>query len=171
MLVEIQALVAPASGPQARRSVKGLEVARLHQLLAVLDRHAGLSFAGCDVYVSVSGGFRVREPAADLALALALVSSLLDRPVGPVAAWGEVGLTGEVRPAGQVARRREDAARRGLTCVTPVTARTPITSLLAEAGLSIGSRRPVVASERHGQPTAHPTPRRTATAGSRNRSS
>ena len=171
ILVEIQALVAPTSMPQPRRSVKGLEAARLHQLLAVLDRHAGLSFAGSDVYVNVAGGMRVREPAADLAVALALVSSLLNQPLGPLAAWGEVGLTGEVRPVGQTDRRRQEASRRGLRCLTPLDKRIPIETLLAEAGLLIGWREPVVASGTDGQPNALLTPRRSAAAGSRNRAS
>jgi len=114
LLVEVQALVADAGTPQARRSVQGLEVSRIHQLLAVLERHAGLAFGGKDVYVSVVGGIRLREPGADLPVALAIVSSLLDRPTGPLAAWGEVGLTGEVRSVAHHDRRAEEVSRLGI---------------------------------------------------------
>jgi DNA repair protein RadA/Sms len=97
LLVEVQALVAGAGTPQPRRSVRGLETARVHQVLAVLDRHAGFSFSDRDVYVSVVGGLRIHDPGADLPVAIALVSSLLGKVLQPTAAWGEVGLTGEVR--------------------------------------------------------------------------
>ena len=108
LVVEIQALVAPASGPLPRRSVKGIEASRLHQVLAVLERHAGLRVAGRDVYVAVVGGVRLREPAADLAVALAVASSASDVPLSSTAAWGEVGLTGRIRPvAGDEPRHAE----------------------------------------------------------------
>lgn len=137
VLVELQALVAPSSTPQPRRSVRGLESARLHQLLAVLERHAGLGFSGRDVYVAVVGGFRIDEPAADLPVALALASSLLDRPLGPVAAWGEVGLTGELRAVAQQERRREEAHRVGAERVIAPRSgeRLRIIDALQEAGL------------------------------------
>ena len=114
VLVEVQALVAPTQVPQPRRSVRGLEAARVHQLLAVLERHAGLSFAGREAYASVVGGIRVSEPAADLAITLALSSSLLDKPLGSLAAWGEVGLTGEIRKATLQKRRHDEAERLGI---------------------------------------------------------
>lgn len=114
LLVEVQALVAGTGAPQPRRSVKGIEAARVHQVLAVLERHAGLSFAGRDVYVSVVGGLRVRDPGADLPVALALASSLLDRGIGAVAAWGEVGLTGEIRPVAHGEHRSTEAKRLGM---------------------------------------------------------
>jgi len=114
LLVEVQALVAGTSLPQPRRSVKGLEAARVLQVLAVLERHAGLSFDGKDVYVSVVGGLRVRDPGSDLPVAIALASSLLDRTVGAVAAWGEVGLTGEIRPVAHGDHRAVEAKRLGV---------------------------------------------------------
>ncbi len=120
VLVEVQALVgANAVGPNPRRSVRGLDAARVHQIAAVLERHVGFSLAEHDLYVAVQGGVQVREPEVDLAVAAALVSSHLDRPVGDVATWGEIGLTGEVRPASQSARRAEEAARLGLRAVVP----------------------------------------------------
>ena len=97
LLFEIQALVAPATTPQPRRSVKGVEPARVHQIIAVLHRHAEVSCADHDVYVNVVGGLTLRDPAADLAIGLAVASSRLGMPLGAVAAFGEVGLAGEVR--------------------------------------------------------------------------
>lgn len=117
LLVEVQALVAETATPQARRSVKGLEAARLHQVLAVLERHAGRSFVHRDVYVSVAGGLRVRDPGADLPVAIALVSSLSDVPLAPVAAWGEVGLTGEVRSVVLGEQRAAEAKRLGIEVI------------------------------------------------------
>ena len=167
VLVEIQALVAPSSTAQPRRSVKGLEVARLHQLLAVLDRHAGASFSGLDVYVNVTGGLRIREPGADLPVALALMSSLHDRPIGRTAAWGEVGLTGEVRTVSGDEHRREEAARSGLSVVAPEAQRSRIEALLATAGVSIARKGRVVASGTDGHAHAFLPPRSPAEAGSR----
>lgn len=116
LLVEVQALVAPASVPaQARRSVQGFESGRLAMLLAVLERHTGLRVAGCDVFVSVAGGVRVSEPAGDLAVALAVASALLGKPiVGPTVVVGEIGLGGELRGIGRLEQRLSEAARLGL---------------------------------------------------------
>lgn len=135
ILVEIQALVGGANGtPNQRRSVRGVDSSRVHQILAVLQRHAGLSFWDREVYVAVTGGVQVAEPEADLPIAVALASSLLDRPVGDVATWGEVGLTGEVRAVSQAARRAEEAHRLGLRPNAP-TEPTPIPKVLADLGL------------------------------------
>jgi DNA repair protein RadA/Sms len=120
VLVEVQALVSSTTAPQPRRSVRGVEAARVHQMLAILDRHAKLSFANQEVYVNVVGGLKLTEPATDLPVALALASSMLDRPLGPLAAWGEVGLTGELRAVAHETRRLEEAARLGVpTTVAP----------------------------------------------------
>ena len=137
LLVEVQALVAVASTPQPRRSVKGLETARIHQVLAVLERHAGLSFANRDVYVSVVGGLRLRDPGADLPVALALASSLLGRGIGEVAAWGEVGLTGELRAVAHGEHRAAEAKRLGIgTAIGPRgTDEDRIERVLASVGL------------------------------------
>ena len=114
LLVEIQALVTPSYLPTPRRLATGVDTARLLQVLAVLERRAGLSFAGQDVYVSVAGGMRVAEPAVDLPLALALASALEDVPLPlDVAAFGELGLTGQVRPVSQAGARMREAARLG----------------------------------------------------------
>ncbi len=111
MLCEVQALVVPTVLPQPRRSVKGLDGARVHQLLAVLERHAGIQLGKADVHVNVVGGVRLKDPAVDLAVALAIVSSVLDRPLPLTAAWGEIGLTGEIRSAAHGDRRQEEASR------------------------------------------------------------
>ena len=138
VLVEVQALVAKATTTPARRSAKGFEVTRLHQLLAVLERHAGGKLADVDVYVSVVGGIRVREPAIDLAVAVAVMSSHLGRAVNATAAWGEVGLTGELRSVGQSDWRREEAARLGFTrLLAPGDEVVRIADALARVGLGV----------------------------------
>ena len=114
LLVEVQALVSPKVVASPRRSVRGLEAARVHQVLAVLERHADFDLSDRDVYVSVVGGLQVRDPGADLPVAIALVSSYLDKALGPTAAWGEVGLTGEVRAVAYGDRRAAEAARLGV---------------------------------------------------------
>ncbi|MDH3213852.1 MAG: DNA repair protein RadA [Myxococcales bacterium] len=114
MLVEIQALVAPAGYGTARRTSIGFDDGRLALLLAVLDRYGGVDLVSRDVYVNVAGGVRVSEPSCDLALALALASSRLDLAVpAEVAACGEVGLGGEVRRVGRLDLRLREAARLG----------------------------------------------------------
>jgi len=111
MLCEVQALVVPSVLPQPRRSVKGLDSARVHQLLAVLERHANLRLGKSDVHVNVVGGVKLRDPAVDLAVAVAIASSVRDRPLPLTTAWGEVGLTGEIRNAAHAERRLEEASR------------------------------------------------------------
>jgi DNA repair protein RadA/Sms len=115
LLVEIQALVTPSYLPAPRRLATGVESARLLQVIAVLERRAGLSFAGQDVYVSVAGGLRVLEPAVDLPLALALASAIADVALPlDLASFGEIGLTGQVRPVAQSAARLREAASLGM---------------------------------------------------------
>ncbi len=115
LLVELQALVVPGSKlPQPRRSAQGLDAGRLALLVAVLDRHAGVRVAGADVYASAVGGVRIVEPAADLALTLAIASSVSNDVVGPdLVACGEIGLAGEVRHIAHLNRRLSEAARLG----------------------------------------------------------
>ena len=124
LLVEIQALVAPSGLAMPRRSAQGLDNGRVSLLIAVLDRRVGLSLAGADVFVSAVGGARIAEPAADLAVSLALASALTGMALPPhVVACGEVGLGGEVRQVGQTARRLSEAARLGFrTAVVPSSA-------------------------------------------------
>jgi DNA repair protein RadA/Sms len=114
MLVEIQALVAPAGYGTARRTAIGVDDARLALLLAVLDRRARVDLLSRDVYVNAVGGVRIREPGADLALALALASSRLDIALPPdAAACGEIGLGGEIRRVARLDARVAEAARLG----------------------------------------------------------
>ena len=114
LLVEIQALVDPSHSPNPRRLSVGLEQNRLAMLLAVLHRHAGIATWEHDVFVNAVGGVRIGEPAADLAVCLAVVSSLSDRPISPrIAVFGEIGLAGEVRPAARGQERLREAAKLG----------------------------------------------------------
>jgi DNA repair protein RadA/Sms len=114
LLVEIQALVAPQAHGSPRRTAVGLDPQRLALLIAVLGRRAGINLASHDVYASVVGGLTVEEPQIDLPLAVALASSLRNRPVGGETVFaGEIGLTGELRPAVGIERRLREAARLG----------------------------------------------------------
>ncbi|HYX64016.1 MAG TPA: DNA repair protein RadA [Burkholderiales bacterium] len=114
LLVEIQALVDSAHSPNPRRLSVGLEPNRLAMLLAVLHRHAGIATWEQDVFVNAVGGVRIGEPAADLAVSLAVVSSLTDRAIPEkVLAFGEIGLAGEVRPAPRGQERLREAAKLG----------------------------------------------------------
>ncbi len=114
LLVEIQALVDAAHSPNPRRLTVGLEQNRLAMLLAVLHRHAGIATWEQDVFVNAVGGVRIGEPAADLAVSLAIVSSLSDRAIPEkVLAFGEIGLAGEVRPAPRGQDRLREAAKLG----------------------------------------------------------
>ncbi len=114
LAVEIQALTAAASYGNPRRATTGIDTNRVLMLIAVLARHAGLNLSGHDVYVNIAGGLRIDEPAADLAVATALASSLRERPVrhGTVLA-GEVALSGRLRAAARAERRLLEATRLG----------------------------------------------------------
>lgn len=114
VLVEIQALAAPTAYGTPRRAVVGWDSARLAMILAVLETRCGLTFSGRDVYLSVAGGLRITEPAADLAVAAALISALTGAPLPPhTVVFGEVALSGEVRPAGRAELRLKEAAKLG----------------------------------------------------------
>ena len=114
LLVEVQALVAPTHFANPQRVAQGVDPRRLAVVIAVLEKRSGVSLAGADVFVNVAGGIRLEEPAADLALALALASSFRDRPLAAdLVAIGEVGLGGELRPVPQVERRLAEARRLG----------------------------------------------------------
>ncbi len=116
LLVEIQALVAPTSLGTPRRSVVGWDSSRLSMVLAVLEAHCGVKLGGHDVYLNVAGGLRIQEPAADLAAAAALVSSLAGASLPAEAVYfGEVSLSGAIRPVAQTAARLKEAAKLGFT--------------------------------------------------------
>jgi DNA repair protein RadA/Sms len=140
LAVEIQALVAPAGYGSPRRATTGIDVNRVLMLIAVLARHAGLNLSGHDVYVNVAGGLRIEEPAADLAVAAALASSLRERPVrAGTALAGELSLAGRLRAAGRADRRLAEARRLGferlVTGPTRGTARESNGALVAAADL------------------------------------
>jgi DNA repair protein RadA/Sms len=124
MNVEVQALAVPSTLAAPRRVSNGFDLQRLHLILAVLAKRLGLPVASQDVVVNVAGGMRITEPAADLAVALAVASSVMDRPLrADVAVFGEVGLGGELRGVPHLQRRVTEAARLGLTtCLVPASA-------------------------------------------------
>jgi DNA repair protein RadA/Sms len=143
LLVEVQALVAPSALGTPRRVAHGLDSSRLALLLAVLERHAGVGFGDRDVFVNLVGGLSLREPALDLAVAAALLSSGADRALpGEMAVFGEIGLLGEVRAVSRAAERVREAAALGFGRVAlpardadgdlalPVTAISTVTDLL-----------------------------------------
>ncbi len=114
LLVEIQALVAPSYLGSPRRATNGVQKDRVALILAVLEKRVGLSLANQDVYVNVAGGVEVKEPAADLAIALAIASNFKEMPVDPHAVFlGEIGLAGEVRGCSQIEKRLKEASRLG----------------------------------------------------------
>jgi DNA repair protein RadA/Sms len=125
LLVEIQALVAPTSLGTPRRAVVGWDQSRLSMVLAVLEAHCGVRLSGHDVYLNVAGGLRIMEPAADLAAAAALVSSLTNAPLPADAVYfGEVSLSGAVRPVAQAAARLKEAQKLGFArAILPEAAR------------------------------------------------
>jgi DNA repair protein RadA/Sms len=116
LLLEVQALVAPTSYGVPQRTATGFDSRRLQMLLAVLEKRVGLRVGAFDVFVNVAGGVRVEEPAADLGMAVAIVSSLKDIPADSQAVVvGEVGLGGEIRTVHQVDRRAAEASKLGFT--------------------------------------------------------
>ncbi len=133
LLVEIQALVAPTSLGTPRRAVVGWDQNRLSMVLAVLEAHCGVRLSGHDVYLNVAGGLRIQEPAADMAAAAALVSSLANAPLPADAVYfGEVSLSGAIRPVAQTAARLKEAAKLGFKrAILPEAAK-------AEAGTEHG---------------------------------
>ena len=113
-LFEVQALVSSAVYGTAQRSATGFDVRRLNMLLAVLERRAGFKLGQKDVFLNMAGGLRITDPAADLAVICAVLSSNFDYPIkADVCFAGEVGLSGEIRPVSQAARRAVEAARLG----------------------------------------------------------
>ena len=127
LLAEVQALVTPSSYNAARRS-NGVDYNRAAMLLAVIEKRGGLPVTSCDAYINVIGGLSLDEPAADLATALAIASSYIDRPLGAdLAAIGEIGLSGEIRSVGMINQRLSEIARLGFRrCVIPAHVRDEI---------------------------------------------
>ncbi len=135
LLVEIQALVAPSALGTPRRAVVGWDQSRLSMVLAVLEAHCGVRLGGHDVYLNVAGGLRINEPAADLAAAAALVSSLAGAPLPADAVYfGEISLSGAIRPVAQSPARLKEAAKLGFKgAVVPEAARADA----SEPGLKV----------------------------------
>jgi DNA repair protein RadA/Sms len=152
LLVEVQALTSPVNGgTPPRRNAQGLDQGRLALLLAVLQRRARVGTATTDVYASAVGGVRLSEPGADLAVCLAIVSAITDRPLpSDLVIFGEVGLAGEVRQVSHARRRLSEAARMGFTrAIVPANSPDGIdgvtlvrVSTVAEALLAAGIGRP-----------------------------
>ena len=174
LLVEIQALVAPTSLGTPRRAVVGWDPSRLSMVLAVLEAHCGVRLSGHDVYLNVAGGLRIAEPAADLAAAAALVSSLAHAPLPADAVYfGEASLSGAVRPVAQTAARLKEAQKLGFgRAIAPDAARaeapdgfalSTIATLaelvagIAQAGVQDG----VQGGAQNGAKDSAPGPRRT----------
>jgi DNA repair protein RadA/Sms len=134
VLVEIQALtVRIASGATPRRSVVGWDSGRLAMVLAVLEARCGLSFSSCEVYLNVAGGYRLQDPAADMAVAGALISALTEKPVPSDAVlMGEIALSGEIRPVAHSSLRLREAAKLGFA-----RAWVPPSAGEAPAGISL----------------------------------
>jgi DNA repair protein RadA/Sms len=133
ILVEVQALATPSAFGLPRRSANGLDTNRLQLLVAVLQKRVGLGLGTQDVYANVVGGLRIMEPAADLAVAVAIASSLKDRPVDPgTVVIGEIGLSGELRSVNHLERRIQEASRLGFrrVIVPARTGKLPTTAVL-----------------------------------------
>ena len=127
LLAEVQALVAPSSYNPSRRS-NGVDYNRAAMLLAVIEKRGGLPVSSCDAYINVIGGIELGEPAADLATALSIASSFVDRPLGAdLAAIGEIGLSGEIRSVSMINQRLTEISRLGFKrCVIPAHVRGEI---------------------------------------------
>lgn len=160
LLIEVQALVAPAGYGTPARRASGIDPTRLALLLAVLGRRAGVALGAHDVYANLAGGLTIAEPGLDLAVALALASSLGDRPIDRrTVAVGEVGLLGELRPVAGVDRRLREAARLGFTRAIVPAGRTVGTTDDGIDVVSAGNLRDALAaalsSNRGPGPTDH----------------
>jgi DNA repair protein RadA/Sms len=159
LLVEVQALVAPSPLGTPRRAVVGWDSNRLAMVLAVLEARCGLKLGGLDIYLNVAGGLRINEPAADLAAAAAIISSLAGAPLPPNRVYfGEIGLSGAVRKVAHMAARMKEAQKLGFsgaTCppveegtgigglqVTPVTALTDLVAGIAAGGITNNNKAP-----------------------------
>ena len=118
IIAEIQALVTPTSFPAPRRTANGLDYNRVCLIVAILEKRLGLKFSSCDIYLNVVGGLRLDEPSIDLALAIALISSIKDIPVPQnVLAIGELGLAGECRAISDIQKRINESYRLGFDTI------------------------------------------------------
>jgi len=139
--VEVQALVIDTAMPNPRRVTNGVESSRVAMLLAVLEKRVGHQFSKKDVYVSTVGGVRLVEPAADLAIAIALTSAILDEPIAHnVVAFGEISLAGEIRPVSAAKQRTAEAARMGFSTRIDASSSTVQTAVNRALGTGISRR-------------------------------
>jgi DNA repair protein RadA/Sms len=161
LLVEMQALVAPTSLGTPRRAVVGWDQNRLSMVLAVLEAHCGVRLGGHDVYLNVAGGLRIQEPAADLAAAAALVSSLANAPLPPDAVYfGEVSLSGAVRPVAQTGARLKEAAKLGFgRAILPQGGTEPAEGLTLDTVGSLSSLVADIAARGSKAARSAPSPR------------
>jgi DNA repair protein RadA/Sms len=139
LLVEIQSLSTPSSLGTPRRAVVGWDSGRLAMIMAVLETRAGLALGGMDVYMNVAGGLKISEPAADLAVAAALMSSLSGVPMPPgTVVFGEIGLSGEIRAVPQINARLKEASKLGFSrAVIPTPPRSKTEKKTREGGMKI----------------------------------
>jgi DNA repair protein RadA/Sms len=168
VLVEIQALVAPSPLGMPRRAVVGWDANRLSMIVAVLEAHAGLRFGAHDIYLNVAGGLRITEPAADLAAAAALASSLTGAVLPADAVYfGEIGLSGAVRPVIHSGLRLKEAAKLGFRrAFIPESGRESFEAAAPEMRLStcghIATLVSQIARSAEGEAIARPQARRSA---------
>lgn len=120
-MVEIQALVCHSNFGIPRRQATGTDFNRVNLLMAVLEKRVGVQLSGCDAYVNMAGGMKISEPAVDLGIAMAIVSSFKNRAVNEdMVVFGEVGLSGEVRAVSMAQKRVQEAKKLGFsTCILP----------------------------------------------------
>ena len=140
LVTEVQALIAPTNAPQPRRVTSGLDSARIAMMLGVLERRAGLKLSTQDCFVATVGGVRLAEPATDLALALAVASSVTDIPLPTgLVAIGEIGLSGDIRRVTALSRRLSEAARLGFTdAIVPADSTTKVSGIRIHEASSLG---------------------------------
>ena len=121
MLIEIQALVCHSNFGIPRRQTTGTDFNRVNLLIAVLEKRLGISLGNCDAYVNIAGGIKIQEPAVDLGIAMAIVSSFKNKAIDDkMIAIGEVGLSGEVRAVNMIKERVQEAKKLGFTaCIVP----------------------------------------------------
>lgn len=137
IIAEIQALVTPTTFPAPRRTSNGVDYNRLCLLLAVLEKRLGLKFSQCDIYLNVVGGLRLEEPSVDLAVSLALISSIKDIPIPEnVLAMGEIGLAGECRSINDLQKRINESYRLGFTTIA-VPHKSLVGSIKAPKGVDL----------------------------------
>lgn len=134
LLIEIQALISPTSFNMPRRTTVGIDYNRVNLLLAVLEKKAGMQLGGCDAYVNLAGGMKLGEPAIDLGIVCAVISSYRNLPIHPgTIIFGEVGLTGEVRGVSFVEQRLQEAIKMGFNkCILPKTNMTSLNANVAK---------------------------------------